>query len=366
MSGEPTEADRNWKCDSCGIATFVKYSSGNCHVCEIERLRSELKTALADVERMKPAYDAARGDIGWWCWQGDEFDHPESLTCPVLMSAEQARELVGEVRRLRAELAECQATLDSVVERNEREVYRDNVRLRKELHKMRGLLKTAVDAMESSRTDRICLSGDWYDKARELTERVTMKSTDEKYACVQQMILDETLTDEERAALRHVLGLVNALADDVARYTGTTVPRVLAAYGRAVELGEKDDIRTAVEEIKRLRDYSQHGEAAFAVAESLGYSPYDSRGPVVWMRREIERLRAVLFQATGKNGFAVVKTCTECNKEFTQFAVQSHMTCYTCRHKAEIERLRAELAKFRRLSPNGPRDERTAFERDTM
>ena len=50
MSGEPTEADRNWKCDSCGIATFVKYSSGNCHVCEIERLRAE----LAKFRRLSP------------------------------------------------------------------------------------------------------------------------------------------------------------------------------------------------------------------------------------------------------------------------------------------------------------------------
>jgi hypothetical protein len=39
----------------------------------------------------------ADGDVGVWVWGGDGQDHPESLTCPVLMSAEQLRELLAKI-----------------------------------------------------------------------------------------------------------------------------------------------------------------------------------------------------------------------------------------------------------------------------
>lgn len=43
-----------------------------------------------------------------WIWQNDEEDHPESLTCPVLMSVEHVRAFVAD--RQRAEQAEARAT----------------------------------------------------------------------------------------------------------------------------------------------------------------------------------------------------------------------------------------------------------------
>jgi hypothetical protein len=57
----------------------------------------------------------------------------------------------------------------------------------------------------------------------------------EKYACVQELTLDVTLTEAERAALRHVLGLVNVLADELARWRGTTVPTELERAGETVD-----------------------------------------------------------------------------------------------------------------------------------
>ncbi|ATS92313.1 hypothetical protein DLP05_073 [Stenotrophomonas phage vB_SmaS_DLP_5] len=35
----------------------------------------------------------------YWYWQGDKEDYPESLTCPVIMSAEQLREMLGNANR---------------------------------------------------------------------------------------------------------------------------------------------------------------------------------------------------------------------------------------------------------------------------
>lgn len=48
-------------------------------------------------ERMRAELVAHREKaIGnYWCWQGDGEDHPESLTCPVLVSADQVREWVA-------------------------------------------------------------------------------------------------------------------------------------------------------------------------------------------------------------------------------------------------------------------------------
>jgi hypothetical protein len=35
---------------------------------------------------------------GAWYWQGDDYDHPESLVCPVIMSAETLRELLAKAK----------------------------------------------------------------------------------------------------------------------------------------------------------------------------------------------------------------------------------------------------------------------------
>lgn len=57
---------------------------------ELEATQAELETA----ER-KLAVVAAGPDVVWR-WQGDGLDHPESLSCPVVMSAETLRAILGE------------------------------------------------------------------------------------------------------------------------------------------------------------------------------------------------------------------------------------------------------------------------------
>ena len=65
------------------------------------------------------------------------------------------------------------------------------------------------------------------------------ESPDEKYSRLQTMISDKgdtwDLSPNDKAALRHILGLVNALADDLARYTGGTCADVIRKYGELVE-----------------------------------------------------------------------------------------------------------------------------------
>lgn len=66
-----------------------------------------------------------------------------------------------------------------------------------------------------------------------------MESPEDKYSRVQAMISDDggtwDLSPNDKAALRHVLGMVNSLADVVAQYEGSTVPRVLKRHGEIVE-----------------------------------------------------------------------------------------------------------------------------------
>jgi hypothetical protein len=66
-----------------------------------------------------------------------------------------------------------------------------------------------------------------------------MESPEDKYSRVQQMILDEgntwDLSPNDKAALRHVLGLVNSMADEIADATGQAVGYVWRRHGRLVE-----------------------------------------------------------------------------------------------------------------------------------
>ena len=66
-----------------------------------------------------------------------------------------------------------------------------------------------------------------------------MESPEDKYRRVQQMILDNgdtwDLSPNDQAALRHVLGLVNSMADEIAGATGLTVGYVIRRHGRLVE-----------------------------------------------------------------------------------------------------------------------------------
>ena len=74
-------------------------------------------------------------------------------------------------------------------------------------------------------------------------EIIVSETGSEKYSRVQQMILDKgdtwDLSPNDVDALRHVLGMVNVLADRLAAYMGSTVPDVLS---RAHEVVEEETI----------------------------------------------------------------------------------------------------------------------------
>lgn len=53
---------------------------------EVERLTQERETLLRE----------RKGEV--WFWQGDGYDHPESLTCPILIQPDNLRELLTVVR----------------------------------------------------------------------------------------------------------------------------------------------------------------------------------------------------------------------------------------------------------------------------
>lgn len=53
-----------------------------------------MAVALAEATRQLAIVDA--GAEGVWRWQGDGHDHPESLSCPVVMSADTLRALLGQ------------------------------------------------------------------------------------------------------------------------------------------------------------------------------------------------------------------------------------------------------------------------------
>jgi hypothetical protein len=64
----------------------------------------------------------------------------------------------------------------------------------------------------------------------------------DKYARVRAMFFDNgdawDLSADDKEALRHVLGMINALASEVAEYRGTTVPDVIDLCNDLVDHGE--------------------------------------------------------------------------------------------------------------------------------
>jgi hypothetical protein len=68
------------------------------------------------------------------------------------------------------------------------------------------------------------------------------QTASDKYARVRTMLFDNgdtwDLSTNDKEALRHVLGMVNALASEVAEYRGTTVPDVIDSCNELVERGE--------------------------------------------------------------------------------------------------------------------------------
>ncbi|QIN95229.1 hypothetical protein DLP3_066 [Stenotrophomonas phage vB_SmaS_DLP_3] len=74
----------------------------------VSRIGVPAHTVLIDemtYARWKERYDvetlAVNGEA-YWYWQGDKQDYPESLTCPVIMSAEKLREMLGNANRYTA------------------------------------------------------------------------------------------------------------------------------------------------------------------------------------------------------------------------------------------------------------------------
>ena len=72
------------------------------------------------------------------------------------------------------------------------------------------------------------------------------QTASDKYARVYKLLGDEGETSErlilspnDKAALRHVLGMVNELASAVAYYKGSTVPVVIASCHAVVDRGEQ-------------------------------------------------------------------------------------------------------------------------------
>lgn len=61
------------------------------------------------------------------------------------------------------------------------------------------------------------------------------ESSSEMYSRVCQMIVQGNLPNKDVSALRHVLGLVNALADTVATLSGSSFPAILEHHGKLVQ-----------------------------------------------------------------------------------------------------------------------------------
>lgn len=61
-----------------------------------EKLRNE--ELERENARLRLLLEGHEGD--YWAWQGDGFDYPESLTCPVIMSANTLRELLKKANLL--------------------------------------------------------------------------------------------------------------------------------------------------------------------------------------------------------------------------------------------------------------------------
>ena len=68
---------------------------------EIAKLLAVIESQAAELAREKEnrklAEQRAGGEV--WYWQGNEEDHLESLTCPIIISAEAMRALDAELSR---------------------------------------------------------------------------------------------------------------------------------------------------------------------------------------------------------------------------------------------------------------------------
>lgn len=107
----------------------------------------EAKGLKRDIIRLKSLLDAKNED--YWAWQGDDEDHLESLVCPVVIYADDLRDIIAKGDRAEKELAEAKEIIgkfkfalvgidgDSALERLE-EVVARGATLEQELKKARG------------------------------------------------------------------------------------------------------------------------------------------------------------------------------------------------------------------------------------
>lgn len=62
----------------------------------------EVKTLLAKERELRSALEVVKTGIDdVWFWQDDGYDHPKSLSCPVVMHAETVREFVADREALK-------------------------------------------------------------------------------------------------------------------------------------------------------------------------------------------------------------------------------------------------------------------------
>jgi hypothetical protein len=68
-------------------------------VADVEALLDHADAADAKIAELKKHLDIRirEAQDGAWYWQGDGYDLPESLVCPVIMSAQTLRELLAKV-----------------------------------------------------------------------------------------------------------------------------------------------------------------------------------------------------------------------------------------------------------------------------
>lgn len=65
--------------------------------------RAALQQELEQARRIQLRAD--KGEV--WFWQGDGYDFPESLNCPVIITAMKLQRILAELSQARAELAKC-------------------------------------------------------------------------------------------------------------------------------------------------------------------------------------------------------------------------------------------------------------------
>lgn len=68
-------------------------------------------------EREQVIRDASNPSIGVWYWQGDGDDFPESLTCPILISADKMRSLLSQLETKTEQIHIYEEGLDFLSER---------------------------------------------------------------------------------------------------------------------------------------------------------------------------------------------------------------------------------------------------------